>query len=76
MKEIVEYLVKSLVEKPEKVSVTEESSDFGKVVKISVDLEDKGRVIGKQGRIIKAIRQIVAASAAKKGEKCRVEVPE
>jgi len=76
MKEIVEYLVKSLVEKPEKVAVTEDNSDFGKIIKISVDVEDKGRVIGKQGKIIKAIRQIVSAASAKKGGKCRVEVSE
>ena len=76
MKEIVDYLVKSLVDKPESVAVTEEESDSGKTVKIAVDADDKGRVIGKQGRIIKAIRQIVSASAAKKGEKCNVEVSE
>lgn len=76
MKEIVEYLVKSLVDKPESVAVTEDSSESGNTVKIDVDVSDKGRVIGKQGRIIKAIRQIVSASAAKKGEKWHVEVSE
>jgi hypothetical protein len=76
MKEIVEYLVKSLVNNPDSVAVTEENSDFGKVVRINVDISDKGRVIGKQGRIINALRQIVSASAAKNGGKCRVEVSE
>ena len=76
MKELVEYIVKSLVEKPEDVSVSAGESEMGKVIKIKVADDDKGRVIGKQGRIIKAIRQVVSAGATKNGERYRVEVEE
>ena len=74
MKELVEYIVKSLVDKPDDVSVFVEDSDFGRTVKIKTNESDKGRVIGKQGRIIKAIRQVVSASATKNGERYRVDV--
>ncbi|MDD5687266.1 MAG: KH domain-containing protein [Elusimicrobia bacterium] len=76
MKELVEYIVKSLVDKASGVSVSINTSDGGKIIKVKVDDSDKGRIIGKEGRIIKAIRQIVSASATKKGEKCRVEIEE
>ncbi|MBN1383587.1 MAG: KH domain-containing protein [Elusimicrobia bacterium] len=76
MKELVEYIVKSIVDKPDNVNVTVEDSDFGKLIKIKVDESDKGRIIGKQGKIIKAIRQVVSASATKNGGRSRVEIIE
>jgi predicted RNA-binding protein YlqC (UPF0109 family) len=76
MKELVEYIVKSLVDKPEDVNVILDESETGKVIKIKVADADKGRVIGKQGRIIKAIRQVVSAGATKNGERYRVDVEE
>ncbi|HAM39688.1 MAG: hypothetical protein A2474_02595 [Elusimicrobia bacterium RIFOXYC2_FULL_34_12] len=76
MKELVEYIVKSLVDNTDKVDISIVDSEIGKVVNIKVDDADKGRIIGKQGRIIKAIRQVVSASATRKNEKYRVEVVE
>jgi len=76
MKELVEYIVKSLVDKADNVDVSIENSDLGEVIKIKVDDIDKGRVIGKQGKIIKAIRQLVSASATKNGKRYRVELVE
>ncbi|MEW6556143.1 MAG: KH domain-containing protein [Elusimicrobiota bacterium] len=76
MKELVEYIVKALVDKPESVVVSIAETDYGNVVKIKVDETDKGRIIGKQGRIIKAIRQVVSASATKNNEHYRVEIAE
>jgi uncharacterized protein len=76
MKALVEYVVKSLVEKPDSVDISIESIDSGKIIKIKVDESDKGRVIGKEGKIIKAVRQLVFAAATKKGEKYRVEIDE
>lgn len=76
MKELVEYIVKSIVDKPENVDISIEDSDSGKLIKIKVDESDKGRVIGKQGKIIKAIRQVVSASSAKTGSRSRVEIVE
>ena len=56
MKELVEVIAKALVEKPEAVQVTEESDGKHVTVKLKVDPADMGKVIGKQGRIAKAIR--------------------
>ena len=72
MTELVEYLVKELVDCPQEVKVTEEND----VVKVSVAEADMGKIIGRQGRIAKSIRAIVKAAAAKQGKKCSVEIIE
>ncbi len=72
MTELVEYLVKELVDCPQEVKVTEEND----VVKVSVAKSDMGKIIGRQGRIAKSIRAIVKAAAAKQGKKCSVEIIE
>ena len=61
MKQLIEYIVSNIVNHPENVQVTEESTDDKDLTKylIKVDPEDVGRVIGKQGKVIKSIRQIV-----------------
>ena len=76
MKELVEYIVKAIVDNPGDVNVSLDESEIGKVIKIKVADNDKGRVIGKEGRIIKAIRQVVSAGAAKNGERYKVEITE
>jgi predicted RNA-binding protein YlqC (UPF0109 family) len=72
--EFVEYCVKGLVANPEAVDVevVEEGDAF--VVRIKTDPEDIGKVIGKNGRLITAIRAIVSAAADKRGEKAFVKV--
>jgi len=65
MKELVEHIVKSIVRDPDKVSITTEDSDDGLLLKLEVAPEDKGRVIGKQGRTIEAMRTILRVKAAK-----------
>ena len=75
MKELLEYIVKSIVRDPDKVSVTMEDSEEGLLVKLDVAPEDKGRVIGKQGRAIEAIRTILRVKAAKEGTRVRLEIP-
>lgn len=65
MKQLVDYIVKSLVAKPEAVSITEKNAENGLVLELRVDNEDKGRIIGRQGRTIKAIRQLLTAAATK-----------
>ncbi|MBN1368478.1 MAG: KH domain-containing protein [Dehalococcoidales bacterium] len=75
MKELVEYIAKSIVNDPEKVVVTEETNDQGVIVlKLQVADEDKGRVIGKQGRIAEAIRTLIRVKAAKAGTKVSLEI--
>ena len=69
MKELVEVIAKSLVENPDEVVVTETESPKETVVLLSVAASDMGKVIGKQGRIAKAIRTVVKAAASKEDKK-------
>jgi hypothetical protein len=64
MKDLVEYIAKSLVNAPDDVVVTEEEAEEGIVLKLQVADEDKGRIIGKQGRIAQAIRTLIRVKAA------------
>ena len=74
MTNLVETIARSLVDKPEEVVVTETSDKFGSVIKLSVASEDMGKVIGKQGRIAKAIRTVVKAKAVKENKNVTVEI--
>ncbi|MBI4285770.1 MAG: KH domain-containing protein [Chloroflexi bacterium] len=74
MKELIEYIVKSIVNAPDKVVVTEETSEQGVTLKLQVADEDKGRVIGKQGRIAEAMRTLIRVKAAKQGIKVSLEI--
>ena len=65
MKELVEVMAKALVDKPEAVQVTDEIDGKHITVKLKVDPSDMGKVIGKQGRIAKAIRAVVKAASTK-----------
>ena len=69
MKELVEVIAKSLVEHPEEVVVTEKESGKSTVIELKVAQSDMGKVIGKQGRIAKAIRSVVKAAASKSDKK-------
>ena len=74
MKELVEIIAKSLVDHPEQVSVSEEMHGDEQVISLKVAPEDMGKVIGKQGRIAKAIRTIVRSAAGKVEQKVAVEI--
>ena len=74
METLVENLVKALVDHPESVQVNSAVEDGETVIRLSVAQEDMGKVIGKQGRIAKAIRTVVKAAAIKKGERVTVEI--
>jgi uncharacterized protein len=74
MKDLVEYIAKSIVNQPDSVKVTEETDEQGIILKLSVADEDKGRVIGKQGRIAEAMRTLIRVKAAKKGTKATLEI--
>lgn len=76
MKDLLEYLVKSLVENPEGVIITEEESGEDVEFKISVDKDDMGRIIGKQGKIARAIRVVMRSAATKAGKRVNVEIIE
>ncbi|HEX4046272.1 MAG TPA: KH domain-containing protein [Elusimicrobiota bacterium] len=74
MKELALFVVKRLVDKPEAVSVEESQDGDVTVLRLVVDETDKGKVIGKQGKVIKAIRAVVGAAAAKAGRQADVEI--
>jgi len=75
MKELVEYIARALVNAPDAVVVTEEiDAENGIVLKLKVADEDKGRVIGKQGRIAQAIRTLIRVKAAKAGTRASLEI--
>jgi predicted RNA-binding protein YlqC (UPF0109 family) len=74
MKELVEVIAKSLVDHPEEVAVTETENESSITVELRVADSDMGKVIGKQGRIAKAIRSVVKAAASKVDKKVIVEI--
>jgi hypothetical protein len=76
MEALLVSIVKGLVEKPEAVTVTaDEKNDEGVIVyHLHVDEDDMGRVIGRQGRIARAIRTVMRAAAARNDEKIQVEI--
>ena len=74
MKNLVEVITKALVDNPEGVVVTEKQEGKTTIIEVSVSDNDMGKVIGKQGRIAKAIRSVVKAAAAKEDKKVVVEI--
>ncbi|MCI5919513.1 MAG: KH domain-containing protein [Roseburia sp.] len=74
MKELVEVIAKALVDFPEEVQVTETENEKSIVLELRVAQSDMGKVIGKQGRIAKAIRSVVKAAASKEEKKVVVEI--
>lgn len=74
MKELVEVLAKALVDHPDEVTVTEVEKENATVIELRVSPTDMGKVIGKQGRIAKAIRSLVKAAASKDEKKVVVEI--
>ncbi len=78
MKQLIEYIVSNIVNHPESVTITEEQTEDKEATKylIKVDPEDVGRVIGKEGKVIKSIRQIVRIAAIQKGTRAIVDLLE
>jgi hypothetical protein len=74
VKELVEVIAKALVDNPDEVVVTEKSSEKALVIELHVAASDMGKVIGKQGRIAKAIRSVVKAAATKEDRKVIVDI--
>ena len=74
MKELVEVITKALVDNPEEVVVTEKGEGRNITVELHVAADDMGKVIGKQGRIAKAIRSVVKAASTKDNKRVDVEI--
>ena len=76
MKELLEFLIKSLVENPKKVKIEPSSEAGEEIFKITVAAEDMGRVIGKGGQIIRALRTLARTAALKYGKRVQVLLSE
>lgn len=76
MKELVQYLAKSLVNNPDAVDVKETQGETASVLELRVAKEDLGRIIGKQGRTAKSIRTILNAAASRTNRKVILEIVE
>jgi predicted RNA-binding protein YlqC (UPF0109 family) len=76
MKDLLQYLAKSLVSHPESVEIKETSNDDTSVFEVKVAKEDLGRIIGKQGRTAKSIRTLLNAAAAVSNRKVVLEIVE
>jgi hypothetical protein len=74
MKELVEFIARAIVNAPDQVEVTEETTEQGTTLKLKVADDDKGRVIGKQGRIAEAMRTLIRVKAAKAGTRATLEI--
>ncbi len=74
MKELLEVIAKNLVDNPDKVVVNERMDDDALILELTVDGEDIGKVIGKQGRIAKSIRSVIKAAATREDKKVVVKI--
>jgi len=74
MGELVKFIAMNLVDKPDQVKVEEKQGDKATIIELTVAPEDMGKVIGKQGRIAKAIRTVVKAASIKENKKYIVEI--
>jgi predicted RNA-binding protein YlqC (UPF0109 family) len=76
MQAFLEYIVKGLVQKPEAVTITPVEREGTTIYELRLDPQDVGKVIGRQGMTINAIRSLLLAGSAKKGMRCSVEIVE
>jgi len=76
VKDLVQYITESLVDEPEAVEVREVAGERSAIIEINVSPSDIGKIIGKRGRIVHAIRTVAKASAAKEGKRVEVEIIE
>ncbi|HEX9758775.1 MAG TPA: KH domain-containing protein [Nitrospiria bacterium] len=76
MKELIENIAKSLVDKPEDVSVKETEGEKTTIIELRVCQEDLGKIIGKQGRTARAMRTLLNAAGTKMGKRCVLEILE
>ena len=74
MKELVEYIAKSLASKPEEVKVTEVEEGGRLILRLEVADEDKGKIIGREGRVAQAMRVLLRVAAVKEGTRATLEI--
>lgn len=76
MKELLEFIIKNLVDNPQKVKVKQEEKEGEIILNFSVAQEDMGKVIGKGGKIIKSVRNLLRAKAIKEGKRVQIVLEE
>ena len=74
MKELIEYIARSLVDHPESVKVTQVEGEQSVIFELQVQQEDMGKIIGKEGRIANAIRTLLKVAAAREGKRAVLEI--
>ena len=74
MKELVEYIARSIASEPDEVKVTEEEEDGRIILRLEVAPDDKGKVIGRQGRVARSIRVLLRVAAVKQGTRATLEI--
>lgn len=74
MKELVEYIARSIASHPDEVKVTEEEDGGQIIVRLEVSPEDKGKVIGRQGRVAQSMRTLLRVAAVKRGTRAVLEI--
>ena len=74
MRDLVEYIVKAIASRPDEVKVTEEEDDGRLVFRVAVAREDKGKVIGRGGRVAQSIRALLRVAAVKEGTRAVLEI--
>lgn len=75
MNELIEYIAKSIVSHPEEVTVTQEDKDGKTILKLHVSSDDKGKVIGRNGRIADSIRVLLRVAATKRDDRAFLDIP-
>ena len=75
MKELVEYIAKAIADNPDAVVVTETEEEDRILLRLEVAPEDKGKVIGREGRVVQAMRTLLRVAAVKKGVRANLEIP-
>jgi len=74
MKELVEFIAKAVVDNPDAVQVTEVNEEGRIILRVEVAEEDRGRIIGRQGRVAEAIRTLLRVAAIKKGTRATLQI--
>jgi len=74
VKELVEYIARSIVSQPDKVTVTEEEADGRVILRLEVAPDDKGKVIGRQGRVAQSMRLLLRVAAVKRATRAILEI--
>jgi predicted RNA-binding protein YlqC (UPF0109 family) len=74
VKELIEYIAKAIADNPDQVVVTETAGEDRVVIRLEVAPEDKGKVIGREGRVVQAMRTLLRVAAVKKGTRATLEI--